>query len=317
MDTRRLEPLAADVSVIGMGCSRLGAFWQRRSPAEGVRAVQGALDAGINFIDVADVYARGIAERVVGRAVAGREDVVISSKAGFVKTPPALARAEVAALRSGKRSGLGEAVGSLGPALAGMARESSAVQCFEPAYLASALDRSLRRLGSERVDLWLLHSPPLDVIERADFLDVAATAVASGKIGCFGISAPDAESAAAAVSLANDGVSVVQLTHNLLDHSALDEVADSARSAGVALLARAPFADGRVFDAAGADLDSHTISRECLRFSADPRVASVLVGMARPQSVSATVEAWRAGPAPAGTGERILDALEQVGAGAP
>src|SRR4051794_31583448 len=69
------------VSALGMGCAKLGAVWQGRSLREGVEALHTAYDRGITLFDTADCYARGLSERLVGRAFRrGAPDVVISTK---------------------------------------------------------------------------------------------------------------------------------------------------------------------------------------------------------------------------------------------
>ncbi len=132
---RQLAP-DMTVSAIAMGCGRLGAFWQGRSPAAGLDAVAAAREAGIDLFDTADCYARGLSERVLGRALRGQRDaVVICTKVGLLKTPAA----RVAARRAG-----------------GCAR---AARCFEASYVAWAAERSLRRLRTGHIDVLLLHSP--------------------------------------------------------------------------------------------------------------------------------------------------------------
>ena len=69
LERRPLGGTGLMVSALGMGCAKLGAFWQGRSPAEGRRAIDAARHAGINLFDTADCYARGISERLLGRAL--------------------------------------------------------------------------------------------------------------------------------------------------------------------------------------------------------------------------------------------------------
>ena len=67
LERRPLGATGLTVSALGMGCAKLGAFWQGRSPGEGRRALDAALHAGVTLFDTADCYARGISERLVGR----------------------------------------------------------------------------------------------------------------------------------------------------------------------------------------------------------------------------------------------------------
>src|SRR5215218_2691159 len=156
-----------------MGCAKLGAFWQGRTPGEGRRALDAALHAGVNLFDTADCYARGISERLVGRALRGSGEAVVCTKVGLLKTPAAL----VLARRAGAR---GDAL-----RLAGLSRGGAAAGCYEPGYVTAALERSLRRLGRERVELLLLHAPPLQVIRAQRFLPALDELVRAGRVGAF------------------------------------------------------------------------------------------------------------------------------------
>src|SRR3712207_8235058 len=81
MEHRLLGRTGVKVSPLGLGAMMFGA-WGERDHDESVRIIHRALDAGINFIDVADVYARGESEEIVGKALAGgrRDDVVLATK---------------------------------------------------------------------------------------------------------------------------------------------------------------------------------------------------------------------------------------------
>lgn len=74
-------------TALGVGTARLGAFWQKRGIPEGTAALSQALDLGIGLVDTADVYARGISERIVGRVVRTRPSTVVMTKVGLLKTP--------------------------------------------------------------------------------------------------------------------------------------------------------------------------------------------------------------------------------------
>jgi hypothetical protein len=113
------------VSVVGLGCNNFG---RRIDANESAAAVEAALDAGINYFDTADVYGDGLSEEYLGRALRGRrDDVVIATK-----------------------------FGAPGSADEGVARGSAA-------WVRTALERSLRRLSTDRIDHYQLHFPDPEV----------------------------------------------------------------------------------------------------------------------------------------------------------
>jgi aryl-alcohol dehydrogenase-like predicted oxidoreductase len=249
---RRFGGTGLDVSALGMGCARLGAFWQRRSPTAGLRALREAADAGITFFDTADSYARGISERLVGRALAGRQ-VVVCTKVGYLKTPAAKAAARP---------------------------HGGGTQCFAPEYVRLAAERSLRRLGTDTLDVLLLHSPPRAVIERAAFLDAAGRLREQGKVRAFGVSCDAPADALAALALPE--VEVLEIAYNERVAVEAKPVLEDASRRGVAVIARSVFGDRTLL--AGSS------SEACLRFALGaPGIAVALAGMSRPEHVRANV----------------------------
>src|SRR5262245_48508486 len=146
------------VSEFGLGCARIGGIF-KREPGEFVKILSAALDSGINFFDTADVYSQGESETLIGRAFRHRRhEIVIATKAGYVlpsqrrvvaRLKP-LVRPVVAALRLSRHHLPGAVRGSL-------------AQDFSPAHLRKSLEGSLRRLRTDHVELFQLHSPPLNV----------------------------------------------------------------------------------------------------------------------------------------------------------
>ena len=147
-DGRRVGPLS-------WGCWRL----VTEDVSEARRRMDAALSLGMNMIDAADVYgldwggsAFGLSESIIGRVLATapelREEMVLATKGGIDP---------------------------------GVPYDSS------PAYLASAIDASLRRLGVERIDLWYIHRPDM-FTHPADVADTLAGMVEAGKLGAIGVS---------------------------------------------------------------------------------------------------------------------------------
>jgi aryl-alcohol dehydrogenase-like predicted oxidoreductase len=283
------------VSPVGMGCSRLGAFWQRRSPAMGLRTLATAREAGINLFDTADVYARGISERMVGRAFRRcRDEVVICTKVGALKTPLALRHARAAERAAGgpRNRGRGARGGGAGATLRGFLPGPGAAGCFLPDYVTGAAERSLRRLRTGHVDVLLLHGPPLATIEEGAFVPALERLVEQGKVRSFGLSCATVEEATAALRL--PGLSSLQLPYSLLARSPVEKILPEARERGVGVVAAQPFAEGSLFALAERELpeaDRDLVGAAALRFAAGAGLASVLVGMSRPENVARNMRA--------------------------
>lgn len=174
MRTVACAPLNRDVSVLGFGCASLGS---RVSPAEGGRAVDLALDLGVTWFDVAPSYGDGDAETLLGRALKGRRDqVVICTKAGLIRPPISGAKAMARSLARP----VVKALPGL-RALAARVRGPVVRQPITGDAVTASLEQSLRRLGSDHVDVFALHDPAKDEVLREDVLRALEAAVASGK----------------------------------------------------------------------------------------------------------------------------------------
>ncbi|KPC84589.1 aldo/keto reductase [Streptomyces sp. NRRL S-4] len=163
-----------EVSALGFGCWAIGGEWSTPdgSPLgwgkvdddESVTAIRRALDLGVTFFDTADVYGAGHSERVLGRALAGRrDDVVVATKWGN------LFDERTRVMDGADRS---------------------------PEYAREALIASLRRLGTDRVDLYQLHLGDTQFDEAAELRDACEEFVAEGLIRAYGWSTDDPERAA-------------------------------------------------------------------------------------------------------------------------
>lgn len=214
MITRRLGNSGLSVSLAGLGCNMLGAT----VPAEDVPALIGAaLDAGITFFDTADVYGNpaGASEELLGAALGSRRaDVVVASKFGM------------------------DMRGANGPDWG--ARGSRR-------YVMRAVEASLRRLGTDWIDLYQLHAPDPEtpVQETLSALD---DLVRQGKIRYVGVSNVAGWQLADAVWTAEQGglapVVSVQNRWSLLAREVEQEVVPAAGHFGVGLLPYTPLASG-------------------------------------------------------------------------
>ncbi|HWH13099.1 MAG TPA: aldo/keto reductase [Miltoncostaeaceae bacterium] len=156
MERRRLGATDLELSVIGLGTWVFGGRWGGAEDEDSLAAVHASIDAGVNWIDTADIYGQGRAERIVARALADRgEEVVVATKGGVAWST---------------------ADGGLR-----IWREASG------AYLRDALERSLRALARDRVDLYQVHWPVTGVPPE-DTIGTLLELRDEGKIGWIGVS---------------------------------------------------------------------------------------------------------------------------------
>src|SRR6266536_3096554 len=171
---RDLGRSGIDVSEIGFGCWAIGGpvtldgrpdGWGAADDDESVAALRRGLELGVTFFDTADVYGAGHSERVLRRALAGhRDEVVIATKFGYT-------------FDTGQRAITGEDA--------------------TPAYIHRACRASLRRLGTDRIDLYQLHLGELSVGQAQDVAGTLDGLVADGLIRAYGWSTDDPQRAAA------------------------------------------------------------------------------------------------------------------------
>ena len=218
MDLNQLGTSGLSVSVVGLGCNNLGRAGTRTESAEGAaEVVHAALDAGITFFDTADVYGRepGLSEELLGRALGRRRaDVVVATKFGMDMN--GVNGADFGA-RGSRR------------------------------YVMRAVEASLRRLGTDWIDLYQLHAPdPRTPVEET--LAALDDLVHAGKVRYVGHSnragwqIADAEHVARARGLTR--FVSAQNHYNLLDRRAELEVLPAARAYGLGVLPYFPLANG-------------------------------------------------------------------------
>jgi aryl-alcohol dehydrogenase-like predicted oxidoreductase len=237
MDFRAFGRTDLRVSELGLGCARIGGIFQG-DRGGAVDLISAALDAGINFFDTADMYSQGASEQLLGLALRGRrERVVIASKAGYclpaqrrlaARLKPVL-RPLIRLLRV-DRSRLPAAV------------RGALTQDFSPAHLVKAVEGSLRRLRTDRIDLLQLHGPPVEVIERGEWLEPLLRLRRAGKIRHIGCAGETLDANLAA--LRQPELASVQVTLNLLEQGATDSLLPTASGQGVAVIARECLGNG-------------------------------------------------------------------------
>ncbi len=251
MQSHEFGRTGVQVSQIGFGGSRIGGLLAGKgSSSEALIVLQKALDAGITFYDTADMYAQGESEALIGRAFRGRRhEVVIATKGGFCLPARRKFLAQIKPFVRPVVQALGlkrsKRVASVSGALA---------QDFSPSHLTQAVEASLRRLQTDYIDLYQLHSPPRAAIE-SDALGGALHALErlkqQGKIRLYGIATEvqqDAQACLAAPELV-PGISSLQLGFGLLDQEALDQgILAAAEAQGLGVIVRGSFGGGLLKD---------------------------------------------------------------------
>jgi aryl-alcohol dehydrogenase-like predicted oxidoreductase len=207
------------VSQVGVGCWQFGGAitldgkpdgWTGVTDDESIATIQRAVDLGINFFDTADMYGWGHSEEVVGKAIKDtgcRDKIYIASKVGFWHD------------EAGNRT----------------FNESKD-------YILRACDASLRRLQTDRIDLYQCH---LWRTERwTEFLDAFETLQKQGKIRSYGISTNDFEMVQRFDERRD--LASVQANYNLLNRDAGLEILPYCRARGIGFIARGPLAMGKL-----------------------------------------------------------------------
>jgi len=225
------------VSEFGFGCARIGGVFQGDAQSF-VRLLAVARDSGINFFDTADMYSQGESEALLGRVFSKRRaEVVITTKAGYCLP----GRRKLAGRLKPLLRPVIKALGIRRDRLPTMARGELG-RDYSPAYLKRALEASLRRLRTDYVDLFQLHSPPAEVIERGEWEPALEDLKRAGKLRYYGISCDSPEAAQAALRYSN--VSSLQFVFSLLEPGALETILPTARAQQVACIARECLGNG-------------------------------------------------------------------------
>jgi aryl-alcohol dehydrogenase-like predicted oxidoreductase len=208
MEQRKLGHSPLTVSALGLGCMGMSDFYGPRSDEESIEVIHRALDAGINFLDTADIYGVGRNELLVGKALKGRRNqVVLATKFGNVRDA------------EGKFAGING----------------------RPEYVRQACEASLKRLGVETIDLYYQHRVDRTVpIEET--VGAMSRLVEEGKVRLLGLS----EAAPATLRRAHQThpISALQTEYSLWSRDPEDELIPTCRELGISFVAYSPLGRG-------------------------------------------------------------------------
>jgi len=204
---RQLGRTHMHVSAVSFGAWAIGGSWGAVSDDDSMRALHAAIDAGVNFIDTADVYGDGRSERLVARLKQERpnDTIYVATKAGR-KLP--------AQTRDG----------------------------YSRANLTGWIDTSLGNLGTDTIDLLQLHCPHPDVYDAPEVFGILDDLVAAGKLRHYGVSVETVDEAMRAIR--HPHVKTVQLIFNMFRMKPADAFLAAAKAQHVGILARVPLASG-------------------------------------------------------------------------
>jgi aryl-alcohol dehydrogenase-like predicted oxidoreductase len=230
------------VSEIGFGGARIGGLLaQDGGRASSLRTLEAACDAGINFYDTADIYSQGESEILVGKAFRKKRDkVFIASKGGYCLP----GRSRLIQLIKPFAKPVVRAIGLRRSAVPA-ALSGTISQDFSPGHLRKAVEASLRRLRSDYIDLYQLHSPPREKIcgtQLQDALGLLAHLKTEGKIREFGIALDSVDDAAHCLGM--EGVASLQMPFGLMDPEALEGMFDKVSEHQFAIITRGCFGGG-------------------------------------------------------------------------
>lgn len=204
MHYRTLGRTGLRVSAVGLGTMVHAGHFGPMNDEESLSAIDAALDLGVNFIDTSDAYGAGYSETLLGKALKGRRDkVILATKGGNTMVGP----------NRGKTD-------------------------FSAAYIGRVMDESLKRLQTDYVDLYQLHNPNLDEIERGEVWELLERRKREGKIRYYGVSINKMEEGMAAVKGGRSDT--IQVEYNMLVQDPAQELFPLAHKAKVGVIARAP-----------------------------------------------------------------------------
>ena len=220
MKYRSLPGTDLTLSEVGFGLWTVATDrWGKIDEPDGIRLLQEAAELGVTFFDTADAYDKGYGEEIIAKALPKqRHDVVIGTKFGYDFYNNNL--------------------------LLLLMGQEERRQRFDPDYIRYACEQSLRRLRTDYIDLYQLHNPTMEVIERDEVFETLEDLVKEGKIRYYAaaVGPDDGSSEEAEACMRYRNVSALQITCSILEQEPARSLFPVAEETGVGLVSRAPHA---------------------------------------------------------------------------
>ena len=216
MNYRRLGKTGLEVSEVGYGAWGIGkSQWLGAEDDESLRALNTAIDLGLNFIDTALAYGEGHSERLVGQVVKERSETVYVA----TKIPP--------------QNGIWPAPDGLHPD-----------ETFPGEYVRECTERSLQNLSLDAIDVQQFHVWSDEWVGQGDWLEAIEELKEEGKIRFFGVSINDHQPTNAIELIETGVVDTVQVIYNVFDQSPEDELFPACMQNDIGVIVRVPFDEG-------------------------------------------------------------------------
>ena len=206
MKYKQLGNTGMKISECALGTWAIGGDWGQRDDKEALRAIDVAIESGVNFFDTADVYGSGHSEELLAEATKGREEsIYIATK--FIRmgdiTDPAN---------------------------------------YSEAQIRTYLENSLKRLNREQIDLFQVHCAPFNMLKETDLFPILDKLKQEGKIRAYGVSVETVDEGLFVLDQTN--ASALQVIFNVLRQKPQDVLFPKAKEQNVGILARVPLASG-------------------------------------------------------------------------
>jgi len=231
MQTTRLSGTDKSLSLIGLGCSRIGSFNNPTPIADIRNLLAAAFELGVTLYDTADIYGQGDSERELGRFLtpARRDTAFVLTKAGK------LFSAKMRLLRPFKPLIRAVLPASSQKAVAAR-REGNMAQDFSPAHLRAAVEGSRRRLRADILDGLVLHSPDARAASDPAVWDALADLKRTGKLAHYGTSCDTIDVLEACLGM--PGQTLLELPHDVIVEAGARGLSARIAQQGIAVVAR-------------------------------------------------------------------------------